>query len=277
MNFAIPFFRNFKYPDQDNIQWNINYKPKIKQLDTFIEKYGTHRINLIVTDFNIERDCKIISVLKEKHPDTQIIICLPNYNKELEQELNDRNFSHYYNELVTTWDKFYGFLSLNVTDIFVAENLLFSVKNLSLNAKKNNKSLRCFCNVCQSSWDEMPSLKTFFMRPEDIDLYSQYIDTCQFYIRNNSVNNLNVLYQVYSKDKKWFGKLNEIIIGYDGQEDSRFIIPQFGVRRLDCEKRCIYEIRYPCKICDRVAELSETLKKNEIYVVINKERSQNEQ
>ena len=273
MGFAIPFFRNFKYLDQ-NIQFNINYKPDIKQLDNFISIYGTHRINLIIQKFD-NKDIEIIQILKEKYPDSKIVICIPHYNPTIEQLLNQHKFQHYYNELVTMWDKFNGFLSLNVTDIFVAEDLLFSAKILSSKAKKNGKSLRCFCNVCQSSWDATPSLKTFFIRPEDISLYNQYIDTFEFYIRNNSINNLNTLYEIYTKKQKWLGRLNEIIIGYEGQEDSRFIIPKFGEKRLNCGKKCVQEIdgNLTCRICDRIMELEKTLKDKNVAVVIDKKQN----
>lgn len=223
-----------------------------------------------MSDFKQDRDYKIINILKEKYPNASIVLCFPRYNKELEQQLVEQKISHYYNELVTDWDKFNGFLSLDVTDIFIAENLAFDLKNLSLNAKKYGKHLRSFCNVCESSWDETPSIKTFFIRPEDIDLYGQYIDTFEFYVDNRDATKINVLYEIYAKDKKWFGELREIIVGYEGKEDSRFIIPIFSQKRLECDKRCMKGINPTCKICDRVAELSESLKDKEIMIAIDK-------
>lgn len=177
---------------------------------------------------------------------------------------------HYYNEFVTDWDKFQGFLHLNVTDIFIAENLAFDLKNLSINAKKYNKSLRSFCNICESSWDDTPSLKTFFIRPNDITLYKKYIDTFEFYEDENSIAKINTLYKIYTKDNKWFGKLNEIIVGYEGEEDNRFIISNFGEKRLNCKKRCMCGIEPNCHICDRIVELSKTLKDKNLFVTIDK-------
>lgn len=275
MNFAIPFSKHFNYPEQD-IQWNINYKPKVKQLNEFISVYGTHRINLIITDFNMSSDCQIVQALREKFSETEIVMCLPKYNKQIENYLNNLNLPHYYNEYVTDWDKFQGFLKLNVTDIFVAEDLMFDVKILSLNAKKYHKALRSYCNICESSWDETPSLKNFFIRPEDIDLYKDYIDTFEFYESENSPVRINVLYEIYTKDKQWFGKLREIIVGYEGEEDSRFIIPRFGEKRLNCSKRCMKGIEPICHICDRIIELSNTLKDRDIIVTIDKEIGKNE-
>lgn len=271
MNFAIPFSRNFKYPDQ-NIQWNINYKPKIKQLDYFISNYGTHRINLIITDFELDRDCEIVQALKEKFPNTQLVMCFPQYNKDLEQELVNRELPHYYNEIVTDWDKFHGFLNLNVTDIVIGGILAFNAKILSYNAKKNYKSLRSFCNICETAWEDTPSLKTFFIRPEDIDLYKDYIDTFEFYIdpEDYSPSRINILYEIYTKDKQWFGKLKEIIVGYKSEEDSKYIIPTFGTKRLNCGKRCVEGTENTCHICDVIIDLSNTLKDKELIVAVDK-------
>ena len=268
MNFAVPFTRDFKYIN-DPIQLNIVYKPEIKELDDFIALYQNHRINLIMNDFT-KRDKDIILVLKEKYPDCHLVAALPFYHPELEQMLSLDGIPHYYNEIITNWDRFNGFLSLDVTDIFIGEELAFSAKILSKSAKENNKSLRVFCNVCQSSWEETPSIKTFFVRPEDIELYDGIIDTFEFYVGRDDINRLNTLYEIYTRDKSWFGKLSEIIVGYTGEEDSRFILPRFGQKRLECEKVCSHGIQPACHICDRIIELEQTLKANEIMVVVDK-------
>lgn len=264
MAFAIPFTKSFEFLDEENIQLNIIYKPKIKELDNFIKQYGKHRINLIFSNSINNQDIKIIKALIEKHPNSNIIINFPTYIKEVEELLNTNNLQHYYNEFITDWDKFHGFLNLNVTDIVIGENLAFYAKKLKYFAEKNQKALRVFCNFSQSSWKNTPSLKTFFIRPEDIDLYSKYIDTFEFYFNNDFKYNLNTLYKIYTKDKKWFGKLSELIIGYDGQEDNRFLIPQFGQRRIDCGKRCF--IDESCHFCDKVVELGQVLQKEQLLI-----------
>jgi hypothetical protein len=66
----------------------------------------------------------------------------------MEQHFIDNNIKYYYNELITNWDKFYGFLSLGVTDIFLAEDIMFDLTNVRTKANEYNKLLRSFCNVC---------------------------------------------------------------------------------------------------------------------------------
>ena len=267
MQFAVPFLINFNYLN-DNVQLNIKYKPKIAQLNNFIEEYGSHRINIIFTDFDKDRDFPILRGLLDKFTESELISCFPKYNKQLENFLVQNNIPHYYNEFVTTFDKFNGFLDLKVTDIFIAEELAFSAKILSENAKKKNIALRFYCNVCQSSWDEIDPIKAFFVRPEDIYLYEDF--TIEFFINDKDVNKLNVLYEVYTRSKNWFGKISEIITGYTRDELNRCIIFQFGQSRFNCGHRCMYDLKWPCVICDGIAQLSKILQAENLAVQIDK-------
>ena len=270
MNFAVPFHRNFIYLN-DPVQLNIKYKPKIEQLNNFIEEYGgTHRINLIISNFNQSEDFPIIQALLNKFTDFKIVICLSHYSKELQDFFVQKNIPHYYNELVTTWDKFQGFLNLKVTDIFIAEEIAFSAKILHEFAYKKGIGLRSYCNVCESAWDQTESIKSFFIRPQDIDLYDGLFDTIEFFVSDREVNKINVLYEVYTRSKTWFGALNEIIEGYQGSELNRCFIFPFGMHRLNCGHRCMKDPSNPCRICDRIAQLSVTLEHQNLAVQIDK-------
>lgn len=173
---------------------------------------------------------------------------------------------YFYNEIVTNWDKFNGFLNLNVSDIIIGEEIAFSAKILSNAAKKNHKALRFYANICQSGWDDEPSVTTFFVRPQDIDFYDPYFDTCQFYYPPQDKHTLNVLYEAYAIDKKWFGQLQILIVGYKGKEDGKYLLPEFGLRRLDCGKRCNKTSPPACSLCHRFSTVGETLQKHQLYI-----------
>ena len=130
-----------------------------------------------------------------------------------------------------------------------------------------------FPNVAQSSWEGTAALKKFFIRPEDVDAYEPYIDTFEFWddsdeYRNHQKHMNIVLHHIYAIDKKWFGKLNEIIYGLDCDIDSRFTIPRFAEMRIKCNKKCMKG--GSCNICDNIYDLSKTLEKAEIMVKIDK-------
>ena len=278
MNFAIPFVRRFKYLNEQKIEFNINFKPEMEKLNNFIQQYGSHRINLIISDsnnINYDEIFQIISSLKKMNPDSELITCLPIYIKQIEEKINKIELPHYYNEIITTWDRFQGFLTLNITDIFISGDLSFNIKIVSEKAKKYGKKLRCYCNIAQSGWLEGSSLKTFFIRPEDIELYDDYIDSMEFFIDDLKDHvKINAIYEIYTKNQYWFGKLKEIIHGYNGEQDSRLIIAKFGEQRLNCGRRCLQASPYSssCKICDRIIELGEVLDNQNLMVTIDKQK-----
>ena len=130
MRFAIPFSYKFRYlNDTDNeLQLNINYKPRVKQLSQFVQLFHEYRINLVFyDDFDVQTDLRILEVLKKYYPEVKIVLCLPKYSAEIEKIMNQHELLHYYNTYISDLDAFNGFLSLNVTDIWITENLMFNI------------------------------------------------------------------------------------------------------------------------------------------------------
>lgn len=269
MKFAIPFSKNFKYFNQQQTQINIKYKPNIKALYDFVKEYQSYRINFILPiDSSIDDVISKYKALKETLPNSNIVICFPLYNENIQNRFIQQQIPHYYKEFVTSYEKFQGFLKLAVTDIFVAEQLAFSVQFISKITKEKGIQIRSFCNVCQKGFPTTPSLKGFFIRPQDMDLYAQFIDVFQFYFSEQTTFqfNLNTLYEIFAIDKKWKGKLKQIILSYDGQENNNFILPDFGAYRLRCRRKCFSQGSSVCKICDQIVDLSYILKEKNLII-----------
>ena len=84
-------------------------------------------------------------------------------------------------------------------------------------------------------------------------------------ISANPKDSISTYYKIYAIDKKWFGKLNEVIIDFNDNEiDSRFILPQFAARRLNCGKRC-FKGR-PCRTCNAIEELAALLESENLMI-----------
>lgn len=147
----------------------------------------------------------------------------------------------------------------------------FELEKIAEIAHQNNVKVRVFPNVAQSSRKETKDLWKFWIRPEDFDIYEKYIDVYEFYYERYEQQ--EIYYNIYAKDKKWLGNLNEIIIGLQEDFDSTRIVPRFAQKRVRCGRECMKGGK--CKICDRVIELSKTLEKTPIRVVIKKEEDLN--
>ena len=260
MKFQIPFYRNFKYFDKDKIEISIIYKPKVMELHNFLSEYKDYRVNIITTEPLVEEDFTILGALAETHPN--ISVRSVTYNKEIEEKFNSLNIPHYYQYICCDWENLLGFCSLNVTDIRIGGDLPFMMEFTKNFAKKNGIRLRCFCNYCEKKWDSIDTIRNFFIRPEDISYYAQFIDTFEFMDINEN-KAYNTLYEIYAIKQKWDGKLKDIIYNYDGEEVNYTILPEFGEYRSRCRRRCLINPN-SCKICDRIIELSKSLNQKNI-------------
>ena len=167
--------------------------------------------------------------------------------------------------LVSTIDQLNGFIKYHPTDMYICEELGFSLDKVSKLLHDNNIKVRVFPNICQSSFSETPSIKTFFIRPDDIPIYDLFVDVYELI---SDQERQEVLYKIY-KEERWFGKIKEIIPTFDGELDSKYLLNTFGQIRCKCGKRCMYKPE-SCSICDRFIEVADTFKDNKI--VIRKEK-----
>lgn len=264
---------SFKYDPHDSLiaaaadELEIKYNRKDATLLEFLEKYKEKRINIYINYEDIlEKDLLLFKELKDKYN----IVIETDLDLAIAQRLKDAEIPFFFSEYIVGWDELNGILDLGVTDVYIVEELCFELDKVAEIVHQKGARVRVFPNVAQSSWKGTAALKKFFIRPEDVDAYEPYIDTFEFWDGNHEhKKNMDiVLHKVYAIDKKWFGKLNEIIYGLDCDIDSRFTIPRFAEMRIKCNKRCIKG--GSCNICDNIYDLSKTLEKAEIMVKIDK-------
>lgn len=265
MRYCIDYKRNFKYLSKiDEI--TINFRRQDTSLFAFLSKYKNKVINIFVEDEKdfIENDCvKFFDAIKKENPDINFYFKLNPYykSKELYIILKSHSHKYFFNEYVHDWDVLYGYINLEPSSIYITEDLGFEIKTIAEILHSKNIQIRCFPNVAQSRWKQTPALKKFFIRPDDIEIYEKYIDICEFFGKENS---LATYYEIYSKDKKWSGKLNEVILDFNSEIDNRFLIPSFAGRRINCGKRCLKG--HPCRICEATEQLSATLEEKKIIL-----------
>lgn len=270
MKYCLPYNR-YTY-DSDLIheadEWTVEYNPEDNTLLQFLDKYKDKRINFRILDnkINIKEDMGIgfLKDLTDKyhnlyiefaHYDTEIISILK------EHEIKRYFFSTHANNI----DLFYILINSGATDVFVVEAMGFELNKLSKVAKEKGVQIRVYPNIAQSAGNEVPGLKRFFIRPEDIQDYEEYVDVCDFFYEDATCLNY---FNIYKNMKEWFGNLKEIINGLDTDLDSRFILPRFGETRAKCGKRCFRGD--PCHICDLIQETAGKLE--EAGIRIEKEK-----
>lgn len=275
------------------MKYCINYSNKshiIDKVDEILIRYDKNKILELFTQFIpahlnqrvivqlIEEDNidtivnnlkKIISIYNE-NKDIKFDIQLPFYNQKFIEELKDTNLKYFFKAAANSWDKFTGLISQNVSDIYITDELAFELDKVAEIAHKNNIKVRIYPNIAQSRWDKLSDILKFFIRPEDIEIYEPYVDVCEFY--GDKAQQIDTYYKIYQEDKKWFGDLQEIIIGLDSKIDSRYIIPRFAEKRIKCGKDCLKNGK--CEMCKRILDLSEQLENAHLIVQIDKEKEE---
>lgn len=266
MKYCIDFQKGFRYiNDVDEI--TIIYRRKDTSLIDFLLEHQKQRINIYIKDEEdfLEYNCiKIFDAIAKEHPEIDFCFKLKKYTdstKDIFSTILNSEVKHkyFFEDFVHDWDTLWGYINLKPSSIYIAEELGFEIKAVAELLHSFSIEVRCFPNVAQSSWTKTSGLKKFFIRPEDTVWYEPYVDVYEFFGKPDS---LETYYKIYAIDKKWFGKLNEVILSFDGEIDSRFLIPSFAERRLNCGKRCLKG--RGCRICEATEQLSATLEKHNL-------------
>lgn len=264
MNYCIQYSSMFKHFDDERITEVMCHTDgeEVKEMKAFCEAFPDKTIVLHM-DAGLD-SITVYNILKlyESHQNFKVLI----YNKDrirtfvkghknaLEQ-LKEKGIPFFFNSYVSDWDELHMVADLGASDVYVVENLCFELDKVHEFAINRNLKVRVFPNVAQSKYKY--DVRSFFIRPEDRELYDEYVDIYEFYRAEAQKNTDNTYFKVYADAAEWRGELDQLIIGLEDELDSRFVVPRFGEFRIKCGKRCLKG--HPCKMCDRVKSLAETL------------------
>ena len=251
------------YPSQKYLQkadeFRIKYRPADRTLEDFLDTYKEKSIIIDVTETFEEVDAQLLKGLYDKYKNFKIIFDFN--NKDYLSRVEQYEIPHFFINPVTTIDQLNGLLKYHPTDMYICEELGFSLDKISKLLHNNNIKVRVFPNICQSSFYDTPSIKTFFIRPEDIQAYSMFVDVFELI---SDEKRQQVLFKIY-KQEKWAGKISDIIPSFKGDLDSKYLLSTFGMIRSKCGKRCMYRPE-SCSICNRFTELADTFEENKIVI-----------
>lgn len=205
---------------------------------------------------------------RDEHKDVDFAIILPKYDLNLAQVCRQKELNFFFDVVVRDWETFNTFVAAGVSDIYLVEQMMFEIKDAAVAAHKVGVRVRTFPNIAQRKYEETKSIKCFFIRPEDVNLYEGLVDVMDIYTIDEI--NQDVVYEIYKDDKIWWGPLREIIVGLDNDIDGRYIIPRFGERRVNCGRKCFKGQR--CDVCETVEALGKNLEKAGLLIQYEKEK-----
>ena len=266
--FSLKYRRSGKYNDTiDEIR--ITYHQDLENFEAFLQEHSEQRVVLCIEgEFSSLEVSLFVPFLKYSN----WALRFDDVSEEVYVELQKFNIPFFSNKKVSNWDALSVMLNLGVSDVYVTEELCFELDKVAAVVHRSGAKVRLYPNIAQANC-EIDPLKKFFIRPEDIEIYDDYVDVYEFFLpADTELSVEEVLYEAY-KEERWFGPLNEIIIGLDSDIDSRYMSTQWGIRRVRCGKKCLKD--FPCDLCNTIYQLSKTLEQGGI--LLSKESAQNSQ
>lgn len=254
MKFAIKYYYGCKAMERAS-EIILRYEKPHKKLYSYTRNYTQgQRIVLDITRYDSETilEDNIDIWRKTILTHRKMAIKLNENQIYLMKDLAENNIPFFLDTIVDNFEKLSAVASLGVSDVYICNELGFSMKEVSLFCKANDINIRVYPNIAQSSCEQFPTdnLKKFFIRPEDLYLYEEYVDILEFYVDN--LDRQNVLYEIYN-EKRWPDDLSYIILGLNENISNAAIAPNFGEARLNCKKKCSIGL---CATCDRVRDFT---------------------
>ena len=297
MKYALKYFSTSKkLAEADEII--ITYNQKSENLGWFIETYCQQNQRLVI-DYNLNK--VIRSILKETEYGNvnltedeilELINCEVNKIAEVNEKykndivvklinpaykyydifaslLKEKEIPLFFDISPNSFSEVNTLIRMGVSDIYICNELAFQITEVSKLIHAANINIRVHPNVAQlsglNSLIEQESLKQFFIRPEDLELYGEYVDIVEFF---GTIDKQDVLMDIY-KDGYWMGDLNELIIGFNESINCMNLMPDFGFYRLACGHRCDLG---KCNYCDISKSLAKELKNKDIYIKKEKKK-----
>ena len=266
MKYAITFAKTFRYFNLIDEVIITPYKGDVEIIE-YVEKTfkPEQRVILDLTELEESKISSfkdmvtILKKLKEINPliTAKISITFP---KEDIDKLKDAEIPFIFMEYAENFEMFYVQKELGASDIYVTGALGFYLDKLQ--PFRDKVKLRVFPNIAQSTRGTtklLPQLIKFYIRPEDIELYQDYIDVLEIFPCKDRTT---VIYEIY-KRQQWLGKLSDIIMDLDSDIDNDVISPYFALHRIKCHQDCLLD---RCTLCQQIYSLGKKFEEAEIVL-----------
>ncbi len=163
------------------------------------------------------------------------------------RKLLSKSIPAYLNFPITDWETFSALIDLGVSDILIDGPLGFQMD--TINSKKENTLIRVRPNespnaaICLEDNEN-----TFFIRPEDLEVYNPFIDICEIFSDNKEKE--MVLYNIY-KRKSFNGDLSILVPQLKISIQNPLITKNFAKSRLNCGQKC-KSGKTNCQRCSKI-------------------------
>lgn len=257
---AIPFKNNFKLNDEAQ-EFNIKFDPKkndFNKLIEFVQEYENKRINI---EFPAEVDIPTMRALTKVANNVYVRLFPQDFKYIAELRKNDCRFFPDSMAAATNYTTLESFLSLGVSDVYIADDLCYNIEKVYKICQNNNAGIRLVANrIPLTSFNKGEDRKAPIYRPQDYYFLKLYISTFEFDCVDTIThavnwNKLEVLYRVWFQEQKWNGDLREINSDLKFYFPNASVIPDFNDYKMDCGRRCSADVKNSCRKCEQFIDI----------------------
>lgn len=255
----------------------IKYNERNTHIVEFVQEQPSQQIIIV----NLDSEENMLLFIKNK--EYEKIKDIPNikislapalfHNIEIMEKFQENGIAYYIDIAAYTWQHIHILIEKKVSDILITGPIGLEIKDIATRLHNLGIQVRAIPNYIHKEEEQssFPTFTSFYIRPEDVEEYEEYIDVLEF--PHADLTKALIYYKIYAEDKKWYGNLQEIIEGLDEEFNSKYIMPVFAQMRLNCRRSCFTNGK--CQICHKVKELSENLKK--IGIIVEREKKEEDE
>ena len=269
-----PLSMPFKLHDsrQDAVaEFDINFNKEKNSFDKFLEftiLYKDRRINI-----NFKGDFPMsIATSIQKVSDNTYIKLSPEQIPQL-SELRENGLRFFFGPAMPAHSltSLESLINLGVTDVYVADDLLYNIQETKDICNKAGIGMRLVCNrIPATTLDRGLDYKSPLFAPQNRPLLDKYFNCYEFDCGNPyDWAKFDVLYRAWFEREGWNGDLAEI------NDDLRLSYPLLAIPqshmeyKLSCKRRCARP-NNPCDRCRQYVDTGMTLVDMGAYIKSNK-------
>ena len=209
-----------------------------KGLIDFMKKFSSQRIILRVNpaDFSHNEVRKLVAI-KKQYPEYNFSVALAYFDNTLVPWFRNESIPFFIDKPCMSWEEFNYLIKEGVSDINISGPLGFEMSKVKrvLNSLDRKVIIRAVPNKVENMIIFTPTLIGFYIRPEDVEIYEDFIDVLEF----EGLEHQDTFFSIYAENKSFIGNLKQCIYNFQESIDNKGLITWFGERRRDCGRQCL--------------------------------------
>lgn len=261
MKKCLVYFRNSQY-DMSAEELIIQFKESDRWQD-FLNLHSNQKVIVPIDNAN-----NFEYVLKQvNNPFNLVFMFSPNmeYLNVVTKICKESGIPYFYDTIVKDWETLYQIMNEGVYSVYIGGDLGFDLPLI----KKIYSSFDTLIRVIANS--NIKDIYSFFIRPEDLELYTPYVDIIEMRFPHDKPELQDNLFNVYFEQKKWNYDISYLTFD-EIKFPNQYMETIFGIKRLNCHHRCMRGKQ--CDLCGALVNFSNTLNEHKEELLNGSKRTE---